>query len=202
MTISWLPDRSGSDRAHVAAQLTGGGSATLRPLRAGETAPLLSVFEGMSPASRASRYLTGVPRIPPTMLAALVDVDGHDHVAWLATVDGTPAGIARYVRVAPATVEIAFEVADAYQRRGLGSVLLDTITTSACAAGVRRLRATVLPTNAVSLGLLGRLGLRLTFCDGVLEGDGPLRLLDPPRVDRAAVVALAGSGVQQAVREG
>lgn len=192
MTISWLP-RSRPMRDHIHVPLSRGGAAALRPLRAGETEPLLAVFEGLSAASRASRYLVGVPRLPSVMLKALVAVDGHDHVAWLATVAGEPAGIARYVRVAPDTVEVAFEVADDHQGLGLGTALLDVATTVAAAHGVRRVRATVLPTNAPSLRLLARLGIPLTLVDGLLEGEGPLRLLDPALVDRRAVLALAAA---------
>jgi RimJ/RimL family protein N-acetyltransferase len=191
MTISWLPNRSRTAPDHVDVELSRGGTAQLRPLRAGETEPLLAVFERLSPASRTDRYLVGVPRLPSVMRNALVAVDGHDHVAWLATVAGEPTGIARYVRVAPDTVEVAFEVADAHQGRGLGTALLDTVTTVAAAHGVRRVQATVLPTNAPSLRLLARLGIPLTLRDGLLEGEGPLRLLDPARVDRHAVVGLA-----------
>ena len=191
MTISWLPTRARRSPDHVEAALSRGGAAQLRPLHAGETEPLLAVFESLSPASRMDRYLVGVPRLPSAMLNALVAVDGHDHVAWLATVAGRPAGIARSIRVATDTAEVAFEVADAHQGRGLGTVLLDTVTTVAAAHGVRRVRATVLPTNAPSLRLLAQLGIPLTLRDGLLEGEGPLRLLDPARVDRHAVVALA-----------
>jgi RimJ/RimL family protein N-acetyltransferase len=176
---------------HVVARLSHGGIAVLRPLRAGETEPLLAVFEGLSPASRFSRFLVGVPRLPSSMLSALVDLDGHDHVAWLASIGGMPAGVARSIRVAPDTAEIAFEVADVHQGHGLGTVLLDTVTTVAAAHGVRRVRATVQPANAPSLRLLARLGIPLTLNDGLLEGEGPLRLLDPSVVNRRAVVALA-----------
>lgn len=201
MTITWLPTSTRSPQDHVEVPLSRGASAALRPLGPGETEPLLAVFDQLSAASRFDRYLAGVPRLPSTMLKALAAVDGHDHVAWLASVAGQPAGIARYVRVGAASAEVAFEVADAHQGRGLGTALLDTITTVASAHGVRRVQATVLPTNAPSLRLLARLGIPLTLRDGLLEGEGPLRLLDPARVDRRAVVALAcgqdGPGSQE-----
>lgn len=194
MTVSWFSTHSAhsghSDADHVDVPLAGG-SATLRPLRHGETGPLLSVFEHLSPASRASRYLVGMTRLPSPVRDRLAAVDDCDHVAWLATVDGAPAGIARYVRVAPDTAEVAFEVVDAHHGRGLGTALLDVVTTVAQARGVRRVRATVLPSNAPSLRLLSKLGIALTASDGVLEGEAALRLLDPPRVDRRAVLALA-----------
>ena len=59
---------------------------------------MLAVFAGLSPLSRARRFLTGMTRLPALMLAALTDVDGCDHVAWVASVDGRPVGIGRYAR--------------------------------------------------------------------------------------------------------
>jgi len=154
---------------------------------------LLEVFAGMSAGSRASRYLTAMPRLPDSFVRTLSATDGLVHVGWLASVDGRPAGIGRYVRMSgdPCTVDLAFEVVDEQQRRGLGAALLDTITTVAADHGVRRLRATALPENRASLRLLSRLGIPMTFADGVMEGCAPLRLLDPARIDRRAVVALA-----------
>lgn len=178
-------------RDHVVVRTRAGDLAELRPLERGEADPLLAVFAGMSLASRAGRYLVGIPRLPRSMLDALTAVDCYDHVAWLASVQRQPAGIARYIRTEPGLAELAFEVADDYQGRGLGAALLDAITTVACVQGVRRVRATVLASNTPSRQLLGRVGVRLPHGDGVLEGEGSLRLLDPPRVDRDAVLALA-----------
>lgn len=167
------------------------GLAVLRPLAPGEEEPLAQVFAAMSPQSRASRYLTGLSQMPPSMRAALTAVDGHHHVAWLASVDGRPAGIGRYLRTAPCTAELALEVADAHQGRGLGTALVDVLTTVAAVSGVRRLEATMLASNAASLRLMEQVGLSFRASFGTLEGSGELRLLDPPRIDRPAVVRLA-----------
>jgi GNAT superfamily N-acetyltransferase len=167
------------------------GVAELRPLGRGEREPLLAVFAGMSVQSRANRYLVGMAELPASNIAALTDVDGCNHVAWLASVNGSPAGIARFVRTAPDTAEVAFEVVDAHQGRGLGTVLLDLITTVAASRGIRRARASVLPTNTASLRLVERVGITLAYDDGVLEGEGDVRLLDPAHIDRTAVLALA-----------
>ncbi len=167
------------------------GFAVLRPLGPDEFEPLAEVFESMSAQSRFSRYLTGLPEMPPGMRRALTAVDGHDHVAWLASVEGRPVGIGRYVRTAPCTAEVAFEVVDAHQRRGLGTVLVDVLSTVAAVSGIRRVEATVLPSNHPSLHLLEQIGLAFRASAGELEGRGELRLLDPPRVDRPAVARLA-----------
>jgi RimJ/RimL family protein N-acetyltransferase len=123
----------------------------------------------------------------------LAATDGLMTVAWLASVEGRPAGIGRYVRTHedPCTADVALEVVDEHHGRGLGTVLLDTITTLAAANGVRRLHATALPRNTASLRLLSRVGIPMSWDHGVLEGTAPLRLLDPRAVDRHAVVELA-----------
>lgn len=192
-----LTSRAGA----VSALLRDGARATLRPLGSGESGPVTAVFAGMSAQSRATRYLTGMTDLPAVTLRMLTDVDDDRHVAWLASVDDEPAGIARFVR-APGcrtTAELAFEVADRYQRRGLGTVLLDTITTVAAARGVRRIQATIAPANTPSRLLVERIGARTRLVDGLLESDGPLRLLDPPVVDRSAVVRVACAGCWGAV---
>jgi GNAT superfamily N-acetyltransferase len=179
--------------ASVRVPLPDGGTVQVRPLQDGESTPLLEVFAGLSAESRASRYLVAMPRLTGPFVRKLAATDGLVSVAWLVSVHDRPAGIGRYVRMGedPCTAEVAFEVVDEQQGRGLGTALLDTITTVAAANGVRRLRATVLPDNRASLRLLSRVGIPMSFEDGVLEGSAPLRLLDPPRVDRRAVVELA-----------
>lgn len=183
------PSRASVDHVHV--PLRDGGLAAIRPLRPGEEGALLSVFDQMSPSSRANRYLVGLPALTRNMIAALVAVDGRDHIAWLASVDGRPVGIGRSIRVGPATAEIALEVGDVHHGRGLGTVLLDAVTTVACVNGIRRVEAIALPENRPSQRLLRTIGVSLRSSGPLLEGSGPLRLLDPPRVDRKAVVALA-----------
>lgn len=194
--LDTLASYAGQEEGFVRAHLRDGAVAVLRPLSQGEADPLLQVFEGMSAQSRALRYLTGLSDLPRSMLSMLADVDGDRHVAWLASVEGAPAGVARYVRVAgcPKTAEVAFEVADAHHGRGLGTVLLDAVTTVAAARGVRRIQATMAPSNAPSRWLVERIGARGRIVDGLVEAEGPLRLLDPAVVDRAAVVRLACTG--------
>ena len=188
-----LPALTPRTATAVPVTLSDGGTAALRPLEPAERAPLLEVFAGMSGQSRASRYLVPMPRLSEAYLRHLSATDGLAHVAWLATVAGRPAGIGRYAVTSedPCAVVVALEVVDEHQRRGLGAVLLDAITTVAAANGVRRLRATVLPGNEPSRRLLTRVAIPLRFEDGLLEGTAPLRLLDPARVDRHAVVELA-----------
>ena len=175
----------------VTVRLRGGGLVELRPLRRGERDALLAVFDGMSPESRALRYLTGMLRMPSATLDLLTDVDGDRHVAWLASAQGQPVGIARYVCDDAGIAEVAVEVVDDHQGLGIGSALVDAVTTVAAARGVDRVRALLSPDNEASRRLVTRIGIRLQVVDGLLEGEGRLRLLQPPRIDRQRVLALA-----------
>jgi RimJ/RimL family protein N-acetyltransferase len=175
---------------HVEVTLDDGQVAALRPLRAGETEPVLEVFAGMSELSRARRYLTGMPYLPDRVLQRLTEVGHRDHVAWLATIDAEPVGIGRYAAYDHRTVDVALEVVDHWHGQGLGGVLLDTVVTLASANGFSAVAATVDPANHASVRLLRRVGLTLQVVDGVLEGQGTLRLPDPARVDRCAVLGV------------
>ena len=116
----------------------------------------------------------------------------------MALVDGVPVGLCRFVRTAPDTAEIAFEVVDAEQGRGIGSALVDAVATVADASGITWLEATVAPDNGASIAVLDRIGVRLHPEDGLLEGRGRLQLPEPARVDRRAVLALSGQPANRA----
>src|SRR4029078_5750413 len=96
-TLHTLP-APGPPPGAVPVLLPDGRVVSLRPLRPGERDPLLAVFDGMSFASRARRSLAGTARLPAPALEPLPAVDGHRHVAWLASDHGRPVGIARLVR--------------------------------------------------------------------------------------------------------
>jgi GNAT superfamily N-acetyltransferase len=69
---------------------------------------------------------------------------------------GEPVGIARLVRdrLRPDQAEVAFEVVDAWHRRGVGRLLLTTLTEEAARVGVTRLHARVLPENTAAFALM------------------------------------------------
>lgn len=188
-----------SCHVHVTVRLPDGGPVLLRPLTGGEFTVLETVFEGLSSRSRQQRFLVPMPRLPGSHRRSLADVDGHRHVAWVALVDGEPVGICRYIRTTHDSAELAFEVADAHQGRGIGTALVDAVTTVAREHGIRYLEATVEPGNRASEALLARVGIRLRPVDGVLEGRGEPRVAPSGSpVNRRAVLALAGQPASSA----
>ena len=50
------------------------------------------------------------------------------------------------------------------------------------------------PSNTASRRLLDKVGAATRLVDGLLEAEGPLRLLDPPAVDRSALLRLLCAG--------
>ena len=130
---------------------------SVRPLRRDEGALLDAVFACLSPRSRYLRFHSPVARLTAPMRHALLAVDGRDHVALVAvSARGEPVGIARFIRdrQRPDEAEVAFEVVDAWHRRGVGRLLLTALADLAAPVGVKRLHALVLPENAAATALL------------------------------------------------
>ena len=132
----------------------------LRPLAPGDSAAVLAVFAGMGSRSRWLRFLAAKPRLTSADLRRLTAVDRRDHVAVVAKTphDHRPVGIARFIRSTDdaRSAEVAVAVADAWQRRGVGTLLLGAVVERALAVGVRRFTMLVSDDNAAVLALLQR----------------------------------------------
>ncbi len=79
--------------------------------------------------------------------ARLLDVDHRERVGLLAFYGSRVVGTAAYDRVDRSEAEISFTVADTFQGRGLGSVLLQQLAAIARENGIHRFRAEVLASN-------------------------------------------------------
>ncbi|WP_169786837.1 GNAT family N-acetyltransferase [Nitriliruptor alkaliphilus] len=123
-------------------------------------AALDEVHHGMSTRSRYARYFRPVDRMSDSMRGALLDIDGRRQVALVAEHASTRAqraiGIARYVVVAPGRAEIAYEVVDAWQGRGVATRLVHELVATARRNGVEQVEASVLEENVASLAVLRR----------------------------------------------
>ena len=134
---------------------------TIRPLENGDTATVAALFARLGSRSRERRFCGAKPTLSEDELRALarVDADHHVLVGYLDG-DSEPAGIARLVRDG-AAAEIAFEVADAHQGRGIGSTLAAELAADARAAGITELVATVCGDNPPAVSLLRKVASSL-----------------------------------------
>jgi GNAT superfamily N-acetyltransferase len=149
-------------------------SIAYRPLRAGERAPVLEVFAGLSERSRRLRFLGSKPRLLESDLAHLVDVgrSGREAVAAIDQASGRTVGIARFVRDDDRPeAEIAFAVVDEWQGRGLGKQLLAELRRLAREEGILRFRALIAHGNTRAFALVRGLGDVLVhdYVDGNVE---------------------------------
>src|SRR3990172_9844144 len=109
--------------------LRDGATLRLRPPRREDTDELLEFFGALSQRSLYLRF-HGFPRLGPELVEQVLDPNWTDRGALLGTFleDGREkvVAVANYERLRDPTVaEAAFAVADAYQRRGIGTRLVE-----------------------------------------------------------------------------
>jgi GNAT superfamily N-acetyltransferase len=124
-----------------------------------EDAPMLAdAFARLSEESRRLRFLGPKPTLSSSELRYLTEVDGHRHEALSAIDPATARGVAigRWVRdpERPERAEVAITVADDWQRRGLGRLLLERLAERARDEGVESFTALVSHDNRNMQGLL------------------------------------------------
>jgi acetyltransferase len=143
--------------------LNDGSRVTIRPISPADAQLEQEFVQGLSPQSRYFRFLDSVPRLSPRMLQHFTDIDYDQHMALIAVDEGgarpVQVGVVRYV-VAPdgEDCEFALTIADAWQRRGLGAVLLRLLIEVARGRGLRSMHGDVLATNAAMLAFAAKLG--------------------------------------------
>jgi len=134
-------------------------------------------FFRLSPDTLYRRFLSPIARPEQARPERLLDIDHRDREALVALVDGEIVGVARYVRKPGAELaDLAVVVADAWQRRGIATLLLRTLAEAAGAIGIRGFSVTMLADNRPVLGLVLSLqpATRLEVSGGVFEGVMPL----------------------------
>jgi RimJ/RimL family protein N-acetyltransferase len=133
-----------------------------RQIHSGDSSLLADIFARLSPASRLSRFLVPKLRLTDSELRYLTDIDHHDHEAVIALtrMRAEPIGVARFVRDRddPTSAEVAVEVVDEWQGRGVGSLLGRHLAARARAEGVAQFTALMSADNTRSQRLLSKLG--------------------------------------------
>lgn len=157
--------------------LQDGSTTRVRPIRPSDAEALQAFHVAQSERSTYLRFFAHLERLPERDLHRLVTVDHVDRVALVATADDDEPpgyriiGVARFDRIGDDEAEVAFNVADAHQGRGVGSVLLEHLAAAANERGVRRFVAEVLPQNGRMIGVFRDAGyeVRQHSEDGVVS---------------------------------
>ena len=176
--------------------LADGTAVTLRHIRASDADNLRDAFEQLSPESRYRRFFHSIGRLSDDMVRYLCDVDAKDHVAIVAGVISPDLihehglGVARFVRLRdePTVAEMAVTVLDAYQGKGVGSILLNAIARAASERGIEHFRGEVLTENAPMRALLASIGAKVIeeHGDSIVFDVSLLPLLGPDHETSAA----------------
>ena len=130
--------------------LRDGSTVHIRPVQPTDAATVERLLRGLSERSRWLRFFSGFPDLVAAVRWA-VEVDYRTRYGLVATAgaDGGVVAHAVFQRDPdrPERAEVAFAVADRFQGRGLGTILLGQLAEAASAAGVRVFTAEVLPDN-------------------------------------------------------
>ncbi len=168
--------------------LRDGGTAHLRPITVEDADALQAFHLGQSAESTYMRFFAPMPRISDRDLERFTHVDHHDRVALVAEVGDRLIAVGRYERLSPDEAEVAFNVADSQQGRGLGSVLLEHLAAAARERRIRRFVAEVLPQNRKMVQVFRDAGYEVThaYDDGVISLHFDI---DPTERSRAVMAA-------------
>ncbi|MCW5604867.1 MAG: GNAT family N-acetyltransferase [Burkholderiales bacterium] len=148
--------------------LADGAAITIRPIRPEDADIEAEFVRNLSDESRYYRFMDTLRELSPQVLSRFTRVDYDRHMALLAvsTADGreTQIAVARYVIADDGvSCEFAIVVADAWQRRGVGSHLMYALVDAARRRGLRRMFGEVLAGNHKMLALAQRLGFKAAF---------------------------------------
>jgi acyl-CoA synthetase (NDP forming)/RimJ/RimL family protein N-acetyltransferase len=150
--------------------LRDGSVAHLRPITPADAEAVHRFHAGQSDESIYLRFFAPLRRLSDRDVTRFTNVDYHDRVALVATVHGQIIGIGRYDRITPTSAEVAFNISDAYQGKGIGSILLEHLAVIAWEAGVEEFTAEVLPQNRKMMSVFSEAGYEVDrrFEDGVV----------------------------------
>jgi acetate---CoA ligase (ADP-forming) len=142
--------------------LRDGSTMRLRPPRASDAAELLEFFRSLSDRSLYLRF-HGHPSVDERLVKPVLDPDWLERGALVGTHRGQTVALANYVRLRdPRRAEVAFAVHDEFQRRGIGTRLLEQLAELARSAGIEEFVAEVMGENMAMLGVFADAGFAVT----------------------------------------
>ena len=116
----------------------------------------------LSPETTFARFRTQTNDLPAEKIAALVDIDYNREAAIVATDEELPEiirGVARYTRINGSNVaEFGIVIEDSWQAKGLGTVLMNALTTLATRHGIRMIVGYVAVDNEAMCAFMRKAG--------------------------------------------
>jgi acetyl coenzyme A synthetase (ADP forming)-like protein len=168
--------------------LRDGSTARIRPVRPDDAPAVSALFEGLSEESRWLRFFSGAYDSSMVVRWA-TEVDYERRFGLVVCVGPDQRVVAHAgwerLRDRPDKAEVALAIADAFQGRGLGTILLGQLAEAASSAGVTLFDAEVLPQNHQMLQVLRDAGmpLKVRSLPGVVMAELPTSL-SPEALDR------------------
>jgi len=172
-----------SDPAHFSAHevLRDDSEIEIRALRREDEADILAAVAETSAQSLQRRFFAMKRHFSDRERAFFLDIDFESHVMLVARAEQAGRNViiggGRYIVFEPGRAEIAFVVVDAWQGRGIGTMLLRHLVGIARDASLKELTAAVLAENAPMLRVLAKSGFH------------PARGEDPSTVELALQLA-------------
>lgn len=161
------PAESTADNPHWTETLRDGTHVLIRPIHAADASLEKAFIERLSPASRRYRFLGAIGEPSDELIRRLTRIDYRRDAAFVALVhrDGEKReiGVARFSLSADGqSCECAVTVADEWQHKGLGVVLMRHLIEVARARGIRSMVSYDAADNAPMRELAAFLGFRRT----------------------------------------
>lgn len=171
--------------------LRDGSVAQVRPIRPTDVKALQEFHSKQSAESIYLRFFAPMKALSDKDATRFATVDYTERVALVMEASGELIGIARYDRIGGpdgTSAEVAFNVSDHYQGRGIGSVMLEHLAAIGRDAGVEEFIADVLPQNRKMMGVFVDAGfvVKHHFDDGVIALSFPIEQTDASEAVRVA----------------
>jgi GNAT superfamily N-acetyltransferase len=144
-------------------RLPDGECVTVRAISPQDADLLQAYIRGLSASARRNRFLGAISELAPTEVDRLTRMNGPGELALIAfaRIGGETLMIAEAIQVIAGENqrgEIALSVTDAWQRKGLGTLLLRHMECRARVLGASYLIGEVLRTNVAMKGLARKVG--------------------------------------------
>ncbi|MDN5795118.1 MAG: GNAT family N-acetyltransferase [Intrasporangium sp.] len=152
--------------------LRDGSVAHIRPITPDDAEALRKFHNAQSEESIYLRFFAPLRELSDRDLHRFTHVDYHNRVALVSTVGDDIVGVGRFdLLEGTSSAEVAFNISDRFQGRGIGSVLLEHLAAVAREIGIEKFTAEVLPQNRKMLMVFKDAGYEVVHRveDGVVD---------------------------------